>query len=169
MDVYIGLGSNLGDRRAHLQSGVAGLEQAGVAPVAISSVWESEPMGSDSPEWFLNMAVRARTTLDPRELLALLLELERRDGRTRSTPNAPRTLDLDLLLAGELELDEPGLTVPHPRMWERGFVLEPLAEIGPQLRNPANGRTVEQECHRLRPRAIVRRLGDLAPASGPLL
>ena len=166
MHVYIGIGSNLGDRQAHLRAGIEGLRKAGLEPITISSIWESEPIDTSAPEWFLNMAVRGQTELRPLALLELLLALERRNGRMRGDRNGPRTLDLDLLMAGELQFAEPRLTLPHPRMWDRRFVLEPLAEIAPDLKNPANGRTVAEEFLRVRPTAIVRRRDDLAGAEG---
>ncbi len=169
MEVYIGLGTNLGDRRAHLRAGIDGLREAGLFPRAVSSVWETEPLGTDHPGWFLNMALAATNDRSPRELLELLLEVELRNGRRRSEPNGPRTLDLDLLLVGNLRIDEPGLRLPHPRMWRRRFVLEPLAEIAPDLINPESGRSVAEERRRLRDIASVRRLGELAPAKDALL
>lgn len=167
MEGYLALGSNLGDRLRHLQDGLSGLGRAGVEPLALSSVWETSPVDSVSPLKFLNMAARVRSSLEPLELLGLLLELERRSGRVRTARNEPRTLDLDLLMFGELELDHPQLRLPHPRMWERRFVLEPLAEIAPGLRNPATGQTVAQQRVRIRNRGEVRKLGPLA-TSGAL-
>jgi len=159
---YIGLGSNLGDRWAHLRRGVAGLSREGVAPLALSSVWESEPVGCSEPLWFLNMVAKCASDLEPLELLAALQRIERAAGRARRALNEPRTLDLDLLLVGEIELDDPRLRLPHPRMWQRRFVLEPLAEIAAELRNPATGRTVAEERRLVSAAAAVRRLGPLA-------
>ncbi len=130
---YIGLGSNLGDREATIRSAVAALAaEPGVEVVAVSSLAETDPVGpvTEQPR-FLNGAVAVDTTLEPRELLDLLLRIEAGHGRTREgPPGGPRTLDLDLLLYGDERLDEPGLTVPHPRLQERPFVLEPLRELG---------------------------------------
>ena len=158
----IGLGSNLGDRREHLRSGLLGLEQADLELLAISSVWETEPVDVPGGGRFLNMAVRFRTEADPHRVLDLLLEIERREGRVRQVRNGPRTLDLDLLTLGDLELQSSRLRLPHPRMWNRSFVLEPLAEIAPELRNPASGLTVAEEAERLRGGESVVRIGSLA-------
>jgi 2-amino-4-hydroxy-6-hydroxymethyldihydropteridine diphosphokinase len=130
---YIGLGSNLGDRERTLRSALELLEaHVGVDVVAVSSLRETDPVGRvlDQPR-FLNGAAAVETTLGPRDLLNLLLEIEAKLGRTREgAPGGPRTLDLDLLLYGDERLDEPGLQVPHPRLHERDFVLEPLRELG---------------------------------------
>jgi len=162
MDCYIALGTNLGDLGANLRAGLDGMRNAGLHPAAVSSVWETEPVDTQFPQWFWNMAVMTRSDRPPLELMDLLLAIERANGRHRSVPNAPRTLDLDLLLVGELRIDDERIRLPHPRMWERRFVLEPLAEIAPQLRNPLTGRTVGEERLRIRSRGEVRRLGDLA-------
>lgn len=162
MDAYIALGSNLGDRRRHLKTGLDGLSKVELEPVSVSSVWETEPVDCSSPRWFWNMTVKARTTLGPLEVLDLLLGIEQRAGRQRASYNAPRTLDLDLLMLGDLAVRHERLFLPHPRMWRRRFVLEPLAEIEPELVNPSTGRTVAQERDRLSDRTRVRRLGPLA-------
>jgi 2-amino-4-hydroxy-6-hydroxymethyldihydropteridine diphosphokinase len=107
------------------------------------------------------MAVRVRTDKQPLELLDLLLDIEHLAGRVHGAPNAPRGLDLDLLMLDDLEWRDSRLRLPHPRMWERRFVLEPLAEIGPELRDPATGATVAEVRQRIRGRSIVRRLGRL--------
>jgi len=130
---YVGLGSNLGDRESIIRSAVERLRTAAsVEVLAVSTLRESEPVGpvTDQPT-FLNGAVALDTSLSARELLALLLAVEAEFGRTRNgPPGGPRTLDLDLLLYGDERIDEPGLQVPHPRLHERQFVLEPLAELG---------------------------------------
>jgi len=137
---YVGLGSNLGDREATIRAAVAALP--GV--VAISQLRETEPVGVTEQPAFLNGAVRLETGLSPRELLDTLLEIERGLGRERRERWGPRTIDLDLLLYGGETVDEPGLTVPHPSLHERRFVLEPLAEIAPDWRDPVTGKTVEE-------------------------
>jgi 2-amino-4-hydroxy-6-hydroxymethyldihydropteridine diphosphokinase len=139
--VYIGLGSNLGDREATIREALRLLEAAGdVDVVAVSSLRETDPVGFLEQPRFLNGAAALRTELGARELLERLLAVERRLGRERSGPRyGPRTIDLDLLLYGELVLDEPGLEVPHPRIAERRFVLEPLAELDPALDLPGRG------------------------------
>jgi len=162
VDCYIALGSNLGDRRGHLLAGLDGLEDRSIAPLARSSVWETEPVHTPFPRWFWNMVVRVESDREPRDLLVLLLGIERENGRRRRERNGPRTLDLDLLLMGDLKVDEANLTLPHPRMWGRRFVLEPLAEIAPELRNPVTGLTVIEERDKIAGLESVRRLGDLA-------
>ena len=130
---YIGLGANLGEREAALRGAVERLAaEPGVQVVAVSSFRETDPVGAvqEQPR-FLNGAAAVETTLAPRRLLELLLRIETEFGRRRQGPQGgPRTLDLDLLLYGDEEIDEPGLRVPHPRLHERAFVLEPLAELG---------------------------------------
>jgi 2-amino-4-hydroxy-6-hydroxymethyldihydropteridine diphosphokinase len=129
---FIGLGANLGDREATLRAALATLaDEDGIEVVAVSTLRETEPVGVGPQPLFLNGAAELETTLSARELLDRLLATEQRFGRVRVPgERGPRTLDLDLLLYGEEEIDEPGLTVPHPRLHERTFVLEPLAEIG---------------------------------------
>jgi len=106
----------------------------GVAPVVVSAVWETEPVGDAGPDWLLDMVARVDTDLAPEAVLAVLLAIERDRGRNRRRPNAPRELDLDLLSLGELTRDTPDLTLPHPRLLTRRFVLAPLAEIAPEFR-----------------------------------
>jgi 2-amino-4-hydroxy-6-hydroxymethyldihydropteridine diphosphokinase len=164
-ELYIGLGSNLGDRWANLRHGIRGLVERGLMPLDLSSVWETDPIDVPGSGRFLNMVVRSETVLEPREVLETLLGIERENGRVRGPGNASRTLDLDLLLMGDVEIDEPDLRVPHPRMWVRRFVLEPLAELAPDLRNPATGRSAAEECRRIGSDQHARRLGELAPRS----
>jgi 2-amino-4-hydroxy-6-hydroxymethyldihydropteridine diphosphokinase len=140
--VFVGLGSNLGDREGTLRAAVGRLRSLPETDVvAVSKLRDTEPVGSLDQPRFLNGAVELETRLAPRELLAALLELERAFGRDRSAgpPHGPRTLDLDLLLYDDREIEEPGLEVPHPRLHERGFVLQPLAELDPALEVPGKG------------------------------
>lgn len=131
---YLGLGSNLGDRLAHLQDGVDGLAAAeGVAVVAASPVYETSPVGGPEQDDYLNAVVAVETDRSARSLLELGQELERRAHRTRTERWGPRTLDVDVLLIGTERTDEPDLEVPHPRIWDRGFVVVPLHEIAPDL------------------------------------
>jgi 2-amino-4-hydroxy-6-hydroxymethyldihydropteridine diphosphokinase len=150
---YVGLGSNVGDREAHLRDALIAMNRAGVAPVAVSSVWETEPVDGAGPGWFLNMVARIATDLSPEAVLAALQEIEHAQGRLPGTKNAPRELDLDLLILGGLQRRSPALTLPHPRMWSRRFVLAPLAELDPQL---AGGLASLDDTHE------VRKLGALA-------
>ncbi len=130
---YIGLGSNIGDREEHLKEGLLSMARSGVLPVVVSSLWETEPVDGAGPDWFLNMVARVSTGLAPEQILDVLLAVERERGRKRRYPNAPRELDLDLLLLDDVRLDTARLTVPHPRLWSRRFVLAPLAEIAPEF------------------------------------
>ena len=131
---YLALGSNLGDRLAHLQGAVDALAAAGsVRIVAVSRVYETAPVGGPPQDAFLNAVVGIATELEPHPLLELAQRLERGAARERAERWGPRTLDVDVLLYDDLELDTPDLTIPHPRMWERGFVLAPLRDVAPDL------------------------------------
>ena len=132
---YVGLGANLGNREATIAAAVA--ELPGV--VAVSTLRETDPVGITEQPRFLNGAAALETELTPRELLDMLLAVERRLGRERRERWGPRTIDLDLLLYGDQTVDEPGLAVPHPRLHERRFALEPLAELDPELVVPGRG------------------------------
>jgi 2-amino-4-hydroxy-6-hydroxymethyldihydropteridine diphosphokinase len=138
---YVGLGANLGDRERTLREAVEALgAEKGIEVVSVSTLRDTEPVGVGEQPRFLNGAVELETTLTARELLDRLLAVEQRFGRVRiSGEHGPRTLDLDLLLYGDEVIDEPGLTVPHPRLHERRFVLEPLAELAPGLIVPGRG------------------------------
>jgi 2-amino-4-hydroxy-6-hydroxymethyldihydropteridine diphosphokinase len=138
---YVGLGSNLGDREATLRQALAALgEVPGIRIVAVSRLRETDPVGFLDQPRFLNGAAALETELSPRELLAALLEVERGLGRIRGDERyGPRTIDLDLLVYGDLALAEDGLEVPHPRLHERRFALEPLAELAPGLEIPGKG------------------------------
>jgi 2-amino-4-hydroxy-6-hydroxymethyldihydropteridine diphosphokinase len=139
---FVGLGSNLGDRERTLDRAVAALRRLpGTSVRAVSSFRDTAPVGIVDQPRFLNGAVELETRLPPRELLDALLEIERSLGRDRAgvPPGGQRTLDLDLLLYGGEKIDEPGLRVPHPRLAERRFVLEPLVELDPALEVPAEG------------------------------
>jgi 2-amino-4-hydroxy-6-hydroxymethyldihydropteridine diphosphokinase len=147
--VGIALGSNLGDRRSHLDSAVASLG-AVLTGLRVSGVFETDPVdvvGSQGP--FLNAAVAGEFEGTARGLLATLLTLERQHGRERPHAGAARTLDLDLIFFGAARVNEPGLVVPHPRFRERRFVLEPLAEVAPDWRDPVTGLTVAELLSRL--------------------
>jgi 2-amino-4-hydroxy-6-hydroxymethyldihydropteridine diphosphokinase len=138
---YIGLGSNLGDREENLLAALERLSELGL--VRASSFRETDPVGVTDQPRFLNAAAELETDLSPRDLLVKLLGIERELGRDRAAETrwGPRTIDLDLLLYGDEVLDEPGLTVPHPRLAERRFALEPLQELAPELTLP-DGRRV---------------------------
>ena len=137
--VFVGLGANLGDARATLERAVQQLDARPDARVVARSSWyRSAPVAAAGPD-FVNGVVELRTTLAPRQLLTALLDIEAAAGRRRPFANAPRTLDLDLLLFGGRTIDEPGLQVPHPRLHARAFVLEPLLEIAPTACHPRLG------------------------------
>lgn len=139
---YVAVGSNLGDRERTIRDALAALDaEDAVDVVAVSTLVETDPVGYLDQPRFLNGAVAIDTSLAPRALLDLLLEVERRFGRRRegAPANGPRTLDLDLLLVESLEIDEPGLRIPHPRLHERRFVLAPLAELDASLEVPGKG------------------------------
>ncbi len=133
---YLSAGSNLGDREASLKSALSHLGAFGVLVRRVSSIYETEPVGVTDQPWFLNLAAEVETPLAPKELLASCLAIEARHGRSRPSPGAARSLDLDILLYDDIVIDEPQLRIPHPRMAERRFVLEPLAEIAPELIHP---------------------------------
>jgi 2-amino-4-hydroxy-6-hydroxymethyldihydropteridine diphosphokinase len=140
--VAIALGSNLGDRRSHLDFAVSRLTSS-IARIQVSRYYETEPVGAPNAQpLFLNAAAVGDTTLSAREVLSLLMSIERERGRERPFQNAARTLDLDLILLGSHVIDEEDLVVPHPRFRERRFVLEPLAEIAPEFVDPVTGSTV---------------------------
>lgn len=142
---YIALGSNLGDRLEHLQIGAQLLEaHQGVRVTDKSRIFETEPVGGpDNQGAYLNAVVRLESRFSARHLLNVLLEVEHQRGRVRSERWGPRTLDLDLLIHGLERIDEPGLIVPHPRLHERAFVLEPLADLAPDLEIPGLRTTVQ--------------------------
>ncbi len=135
-DMYLGLGSNLGDRREHLRRALDRVSERCVVK-KVSSLYETDPVGCPDPERFLNAAAHIETVLSPSELLDFLRSIERDEGRVRRRKNDPRTLDLDILLYGNRILDEDDLAVPHPRLHERAFVLIPLAEIARDVVHPA--------------------------------
>lgn len=144
--VYLSLGSNLGDRAANLREAVRRLDQLGTVS-AVSSFYETEPVEVDRPQpWFLNCAVALETGLMPKQFLARTLAVEQAMGRrrTRDERRSPRTLDIDIVFFGNAVVRTAGLTLPHPAMHQRRFVLEPLAEIAAQVRHPVLKRTVRE-------------------------
>lgn len=141
--VYIALGSNLGDRQANLQAAIQAL-QPSVRVRECSPVYETPPWGYLDQPAFLNQVVKGETDLSPRELLDLLKRLEAEMGRQKTVLNGPRLIDLDILFYDDLVMDTPQLTIPHPRMRGRGFVLAPLADLAPDLLHPTLGVTVSE-------------------------
>jgi 2-amino-4-hydroxy-6-hydroxymethyldihydropteridine diphosphokinase len=146
----LGVGANLGDPRAAVRKAIEDLAQLpGTVTVAVSSLYRSAPLDADGPD-YVNAVVQVRTELSPDALLAALQAIEQQAGRERPYRNAPRTLDLDILLYGEHRVDRDDLQIPHPRMWQRAFVVLPLAEIAPDLVSPAQVQAVAgQGLHRL--------------------
>lgn len=143
-DVFLGLGSNLGDRLAALEEAVRQLEARGFRMTTRSSIWQTEPVGGVPQGWYLNAVLAGGTTLSPEELLSACLDTERSMGRVRAGRNGPRRIDIDILFFGDERRSEPGLVIPHPRLHERRFVLEPLFEITKTLRHPTLGLSVAE-------------------------
>jgi 2-amino-4-hydroxy-6-hydroxymethyldihydropteridine diphosphokinase len=141
--VYLSLGSNLGDRAANLRTAIHRLAAVGKV-LAVSSFYETEPLEFTEQPWFLNCVVSLETELMPRQLLAALLQIELQMGRRRDRKKGARIIDLDIVLFGSSVIQTKGLTIPHPAMHERRFVLEPLAEIAPDVRHPVLKRTIRE-------------------------
>ena len=142
--VYLSLGSNLGDRERHLRDAISRLQELGVIR-QVSAFYETEPVEVESEQpWFLNCAVAMETELSPAKFLIRMLAIEQSMGRMRTEPKGSRTIDIDIVFFGNDVLDTPELTVPHPAMQQRRFVLEPLAEIAPDVIHPVLKRTVRE-------------------------
>jgi 2-amino-4-hydroxy-6-hydroxymethyldihydropteridine diphosphokinase len=153
---YISAGSNLGDRRASIQKALSALRESGAVPRKMSDYFETEPVGHADQPWFLNLAAEIETLLTPQELLRCCQKIEGSLGRFRTFPNAPRTLDLDILLFESIVLDDPCLIIPHPRMAERKFVLTPLAQIAPDVVHPVLQQSIRSLLTRCADRSQVR-------------
>jgi 2-amino-4-hydroxy-6-hydroxymethyldihydropteridine diphosphokinase len=144
----LGLGSNVGNKRSHLRQAL-GLLESECRVEATSTFYSTEPVGYREQNWFLNCAARVETELGPQELLEIIGGIEAQLGRERTIPNGPRTIDIDILLFDSLVIDSGGLTIPHPRMHERLFVLEPLAEIAAEVVHPVLGLAIGELLGRL--------------------
>ena len=142
--VYLSLGSNVGDREANLRAAIQRLD-----PLRVSPIYETEPVDYQDQAWFLNVVVEAETALFPRQLLARTQRIERELGRVRTVPKGPRTIDIDILLYGDVVMRTTELEIPHPRMTERRFVLQPLVDLTPDLRHPVTHKTVRAMLARL--------------------
>jgi 2-amino-4-hydroxy-6-hydroxymethyldihydropteridine diphosphokinase len=153
---YLSLGSNIGDREAHLRDAIERLERHGHV-LAVSSFYETEPVEFVDQAWFLNCAAVLETPESPSQLMTSLLAIEREMGRERTQKKGPRVIDIDILLYGDVVLDTPELTVPHPAMGQRRFVLEPLTEIAPELRHPVAGKTIRELLRQLPTGQTVRK------------
>ena len=158
--VYIGLGSNIGEREENLRAVLQHLPDVGVHIRRVSSVYETEPLDYLDQDWFLNAALEGATELDALDLLRALRVIESRMGSRKTIPKGPRIIDLDVLLYGNETLDTPELQVPHPRMLERRFVLVPLVEIAPTLRHPAWPSGIAQLLAATRDHSTVRKFRD---------
>jgi len=155
--VYLSLGSNVGDREANLRAAIERLGQAGTVG-AVSSFYETEPVEFTAQAWFLNCVVLLETEMTPLRLLAAALEVEQAMGRRRVQHKGPRNIDIDILLFGDVVVRTVGLTVPHPALHERRFVLEPLAEIAAEVRHPVLNKTVRELRDALPAGQIVRKM-----------
>jgi len=142
-EVWLGLGSNLGDKRANIQGALESIGET-CRLLEVSSLYKTEPVGCKGQDWFLNCVARVATEQRPRPLLEWLQSIEQQLGRTQRIKNGPRTIDLDILLYDGLVVNESGLVIPHPRMHERLFVLAPLREIAASLVHPVLGKTIEE-------------------------
>ena len=156
--VYIALGSNVGDRAAMLERAIVAMNSAGIRVLRQSSFYVTQPFHAPGQAWFLNAVVEAETSLLPLQLLHALLRIERELGRRRITPHGPRTIDLDILLFGDVIVNDLELTIPHPAMQYRRFALEPLVEIAPDAVHPVLKKTVRELLIELAPGQSVRRI-----------
>jgi 2-amino-4-hydroxy-6-hydroxymethyldihydropteridine diphosphokinase len=157
--VYLSLGSNIGDRQGHLYDAIARL-QANRRIVLLSSFYETEPVEFTNQAWFLNCVVALETTEAPPELMAAILHIEHEMRRERLQPKGPRIIDIDILLFGEIILDSSTLTIPHPAMQQRRFVLQPLAEIAPETRHPVLKKSIQEMLDALPAGQTVRKFPD---------
>jgi 2-amino-4-hydroxy-6-hydroxymethyldihydropteridine diphosphokinase len=142
--VYLSLGSNVGEREEMLRAALRLLESPGLHVARLSPVYETEPQDVKNQPWFLNLVVEVQTALFPMQLLTRVRKIERELGRKRTVNKGPRSIDIDILLYGESVIDAKDLVVPHPRMTERRFVLQPLADLAPDLRHPVLRRSVKE-------------------------
>ena len=156
--VYLGLGSNLGDREANLVKALGLLTQQ-VTIGQVSSIYETEPVGYKEQPWFLNLVCVGETKMDPFDLLTFTKEIEAELGRVSSFPNAPRPIDIDLLLYDDQKIDTDDLTIPHPRMGERRFVLAPMVEIAASIIHPGNSKTIKELLSELNDSTQIRKWG----------
>ena len=160
MQVYLGLGSNLGERQANLARALKLLSES-VHIEQVSSLYETEPVGHTEQPSFLNAVCRAQTELGPLQLLSLIKGIEASLGRVPSFPNAPRPIDIDIILYGNLVMGTPELTIPHPHFEERAFVLIPLLEIAPDLHHPVSGYQIRDMAALVEGQDGVKKIGEL--------
>ena len=157
-NVYLSIGSNLGDRAKNLRDAIAALRKVGIDVKRISSMYETEPVDYLDQSWFVNMALEVETELAPPALLQALRGIETQMGSKKLIAKGPRLIDMDVLLYGNEVIDTPELQIPHPRMHLRRFVLEPLAEIAPNVRHPVSGLSVSEMLARTPDKSLVRKL-----------
>ena len=160
MQVYLGIGSNLGDRQANMEKALKLLGDM-LQVELVSAIYETEPVGYVEQPMFLNAVCRGLTELGPLQLLSLVKGMEASLGRVSSFPNAPRTIDLDIIFYGNMIMETPELTIPHPRLEERAFVLIPLLEIAPDLCHPVSGESIKDLAARVQGREGVKKIGKL--------
>ncbi len=160
--VYLSLGSNVGERESLLQSAVGRLATTGRV-AAVSSFYETEPVEFTEQPWFLNCAVALETNQTPQELMTSILRIEQEMGRRRAENKGPRAIDIDILFFDDAVMDSPTVTIPHPALHQRRFVLEPLAEIAPELRHPVLHKTIRELRDTLPPGQTVRKLRNSEP------
>ena len=158
--VYLGLGSNVGDREAMLQAALRALESPRLHILRVSPVYETEPMDVPGQDWFLNLVAEAETDLFPFQLLRSTAKVEAQLGRRRLTPKGPRNIDIDILLFRNAVVKTAALEIPHPRFRDRRFVLAPLADLAADLRDPVTGKTVRELLADLRGQAVRRFIRD---------
>jgi 2-amino-4-hydroxy-6-hydroxymethyldihydropteridine diphosphokinase len=157
-DIYLSLGSNIGERDQNIARAIESLPSHGVRLVKQSALYETEPVELRAQDWFLNCVANVETTLSPQELMQLLVKIERSMGRERLVPKGPRIIDVDIVLYGAEIVTEPHLEVPHPRMADRRFVLAPFAEIAPEMIHPILQKTIRQLLHETSDHSEVRRI-----------
>ena len=160
MQVYLGLGSNLGDRQATMEKALKLLGER-LQIELVSSIYETEPVGYEDQPMFLNAVCRGQTELGPLQLLSLVKGIEASLGRVSSFPNAPRIIDVDIIFYGDVIMQTPELTIPHPRLEERAFVLIPLLEMAPDLCHPVSGESIKDLAAMVQGCEGVKKIGEL--------
>ena len=155
--VYLGLGSNIGNRKENIRQALDQLQTADLRLLRVSSLYETEPMGFHDQPWFLNQVAEFATELSPLQVLKRIQDVEKTLGRKREIVNGPRTIDIDILLFGDVIMKTADLTIPHPRYRERRFVLEPLLELNPALKDPETGQSLSAMMASIPGQAVQRR------------